>query len=159
METNTAIKSAKEILKSDDDFVTTLSEIEEALIIERMEIYAAQFQSSSAGIKDKKIIETLRNALVNLYPHCHEENMKGESVYERAWLDCEDAIHLATKYLSNQDAGIEEGQEKWVLTGRITNHIGYTPTDKVTLTIDIFGQENIFNNQFKIGDEIEITKH
>lgn len=41
-----SLKTAKEVLKSDDDFTESISEIEEALIIERMELYADQFRQS-----------------------------------------------------------------------------------------------------------------
>lgn len=67
-------------------------------------------------------LEITRNALINLYPHCHELNMKGESEYEKAWLKCEDAIHVATKNLVNYTEALtqyKEGKEP----GEQLNHI------------------------------------
>lgn len=47
------LKTAKEILQSDDDFLESISEIEEALIIERMELYADQFRQYLIAERDE----------------------------------------------------------------------------------------------------------
>lgn len=53
------IKTAEEVLKSDDDYIESISEIEKALIIERMELYANQFRD--AGKPERTF--TLKEAL------------------------------------------------------------------------------------------------
>lgn len=42
------------------------------------------------------------------------------------------------------------------VTGRIVNSVGFTPTNRVRLEIEIIGQENRVLNHYKIGDEVHI---
>lgn len=42
------------------------------------------------------------------------------------------------------------------VTGRIIKSVGFTPTNKVRLEVEILGQENKVLNHYKVGDEVQI---
>jgi hypothetical protein len=64
-----------------------------AIMGEKRQAYI--FALTSEREKSKVLVDALLIAMqtiLDLYPHCHESDMKGEASYEKAWLACEQQL-------------------------------------------------------------------
>lgn len=128
------------------------------LVGEEVEIYGkAQYELgyekgyTAVGMK-------LFEALKELYPHCHETDMKGETDYERAWLKCEEAIREYESQSPSDHIG-EDGEDLYAryiirYAGKVFNQMG-NPIPELMKDMWNFFKPHITNQPLPDGGKID----